>query len=113
SYAMMVEERIRGKRRPMASDVPHLSWNEFYPDFLRHWETGEHVVTVGPTGSGKSTLNVEILKGRHRTVRGTHILGIVTKPRDSSLSASGIPRITRWPPEYGQDVVLLWPPYGD
>lgn len=56
---------------------PFVRWDEFLRDFK--WEQGQHLTTVGPTGSGKTVLNRELLKRRDFVV----VLGI--KNRDPEL----------------------------
>jgi energy-coupling factor transporter ATP-binding protein EcfA2 len=89
-----------------------LAWRDLAALFYREHEQGEHVATVGPTGSGKSTLVLELAKIRARRA-GSHVVILATKKRDRTLAALGWPRISRWPPDYGQRHVLVWPDYGD
>lgn len=57
--------------------IPVLTWREFLDSFA--WRQGEHVSLIGPTGSGKTTLALELLHRRdYVTVLGT-------KPKDSTL----------------------------
>ena len=43
-------------------DIPRVKWEEFTRRF--HWKPGEHVIEIGPTGRGKSTLAGLILERR-------------------------------------------------
>jgi hypothetical protein len=56
---------------------PFVRWDRFQAEF--RFRQGEHVTTIGPTGSGKTVLNRQILRRRDFVV----ILGI--KPRDPEL----------------------------
>lgn len=98
--------------------APAVAW----PDFLTEMKAGrnsfrqgEHFSIVGPTGQGKTTLALEVIK-----LRG-HVLAVATKPRDVTLDklikAKGpahFERIKLWPPPSPPDLmprVVLWPPY--
>jgi energy-coupling factor transporter ATP-binding protein EcfA2 len=56
------------------------------------WKPGQHVALVGPTGEGKTTFAVGILKHRK------WVLALDPKGEDTTLQASGFQRITAWPP---------------
>lgn len=56
---------------------PFVRWDRFMADWV--WKQGEHVTTVGPTGSGKTVLNRMLLRRRDFVV----VLGI--KNRDPEL----------------------------
>lgn len=49
-----------------APTVLDLEWSEF--DHLWEWEQGQHITMVGPTGSGKTTLETAILPRRDYVV---------------------------------------------
>jgi hypothetical protein len=40
---------------------PFVRWDQFVSEYF-DWDAGEHVITIGPTGSGKTVLNFELLK---------------------------------------------------
>lgn len=44
---------------PIADGVNELHWSEFLGSF--HWQQGQHLVAIGPTESGKTTLIRELL----------------------------------------------------
>jgi energy-coupling factor transporter ATP-binding protein EcfA2 len=44
--------------------VEAAPWEDFAPWFHEHWEQGEHVVLIGPTGFGKTTVKAHLLKDR-------------------------------------------------
>lgn len=99
-----------------AADVERTRWSVLRPYFLAHWEAGQHVAIVGPTGSGKSYLAFDILEARAQR-RGAHVIVLGTKRRDPTLEQlerDGWARIPSWPPDYEHRElrrVILWPPY--
>lgn len=100
-----------GKRRGSvdfeASDVPVMTWEEFLRWFT--WKQGEHITMLGTTGSGKTTLALELLPRR------TYVTAFGTKAKDDTLSKllrSGYMRIESWddrPPHQISTRLLLWP----
>jgi hypothetical protein len=97
-----------------------VDWTRLCHYFARNHRLGEHVACEGPTGSGKSTVMLSLLleRGSQQMVnkRPVHITIMGVKPRDRTLSSLGWPRITKldeWPPGYGEEQVIAWPPYGD
>jgi len=101
--------------------APWVEWSTFEPEFLSAWRENDkgkaqHVTLVGPTSQGKSTLALRLIRERAR-LRGSHVVVFATKPRDRSLSALGRQPdwyiIRKWPPSYGQERVIFWPPFGD
>jgi hypothetical protein len=68
-----------------------VSWPAFQRWFSEQWEPGQHVVLVGPTGSGKTTTAVQICSLR------PWVLACDIKGGDETLAKSGWPRITKWP----------------
>jgi len=102
-------------------EAPRVDWSEFEPDFQEAWRpnskgNAQHVTLVGPTSQGKSTLALRLIE-RRAELRGSHVVIFATKPRDRALSALGRKPdwhvIRRWPPSYGQERVIFWPPFGD
>ena len=57
------------------------------------WQPGMHWALVGPTGEGKTTVAVGILKLRK------YVLALDPKGEDETLAASGYQRITGLPPQ--------------
>lgn len=74
---------------------PFVRWDRFIRDW--HWRQGEHVTTIGPTGSGKTVLNRELLLHRAYVV----VLGV--KNRDPELygpfERQGYELVHRFEPE--------------
>lgn len=65
---------------PQPDELPASEpWETFRPWFRRQWRQGEHVSLIGPTGSGKTTLALELLDRRDFVT----VLG--TKPKDATL----------------------------
>ena len=83
--------------RELAPDqlAPVVSWEDFLTYVFR-WNQGQHLGLIGPTESGKSTLEFAVLPMRR------YITIFATKPKDPILeqfaAAGGFERITDWPP---------------
>lgn len=100
--------------------APFVAWADFLPRFMAAWRSNtagqaEHVTIEGPTGQGKSVLGLTLIDQRAEA-RGSHVVVFATKPTDRELLALGRQPgwhiIRRWPPSYGQDRVIFWPPFG-
>lgn len=108
----------RSPSRLSAQDatVPFAPWRKVFPTLLRNWEQGEHFVTLGKTGRGKTTLEIALMEGRHRK-RRAKVCSMVVKRRDETsakLVAKGWHRIYDWPPGYAarrSGKIILWPSY--
>lgn len=72
--------------------VSGVHWDVFSQWWADVWEPGQHVALIGPTGVGKTTFAVPILRMRK------YVLALDPKGGDSSLAKSGFERITSWPP---------------
>lgn len=68
-----------------------LDWDEFLEWLAQNWEPGQHMALVGPTGEGKTTFAVGILKLRK------FVIALDPKGEDDTLSASGFIRIPSLP----------------
>lgn len=77
--------------RDTARDVISAGWDLFERWFSAAWEPGQHMALIGPTGEGKSTFAVAVLKHRK------YVLALDPKGEDETLSKSGFQRITTWP----------------
>ena len=51
-------------REPSGEVAPFVRWDQFITHFHATWRQGTHVTTIGPTGSGKTVLNRELLRRR-------------------------------------------------
>lgn len=95
-----------------ASAVPAVSWPELRARF--DWRQGEHVTLIGPTGTGKTTLAIELLDRRD------YVVVAATKPRDRTFAKLTKPprrgglgfKLDRaWAPNPElHPKVVLWPP---
>lgn len=78
---------------------PFVRWDRFMADWK--WKQGEHLTTIGPTGSGKTVLNRQLLARRDFVV----VLGI--KQRDPELygpfQAAGYKLVRKFNPEPPDD----------
>lgn len=95
--------------------VSHLEWDTFAPYFAGAWQQGEHVTLLGHTGSGKTTMSVEIL------ARRSFVTALGVKPKDDTLQRlireQKWPRVKEWSrrPAIQQHTrsqrLVLWPDY--
>jgi hypothetical protein len=93
-----------------------LQWQDFQAMFLESHKQGEHVSIVGPTGSGKTVVGLEVCKmvgSRTATnKRPSPVTVLCYKPRDDTmreiLSEKEWPEIRKWPPSYGQEHCIVW-----
>lgn len=89
----------------VAIEIPELTWDMFLRQFV--WRQGEHVSMVGPTGSGKTTLMLEILNRR------ALVCVFANKPRDDTmnkLARSGeFKVVSRFEYSEHQRKIILWP----
>ena len=106
------------------SERPGLwPWPQVRDYFALNHKQGEHVSAEGPNGSGKTTLMLELLieRGQRRAANGrpAHVTILETKRRDKTMEGllglgwKRITRIDEWPPAYGEEHVVVWPPAGD
>ncbi len=79
----------------LQSETTHVvgaDWEDFRAYMHEHWTPGQHMALVGPTGEGKSTFAVGLLKDRN------YVLALDPKGGDDTLAASGFLRTPGWPP---------------
>lgn len=63
---------------------PFVRWDQFLKNF--RWREGEHITTIGPTGSGKTRLNRELLKyAPLKENRGQFVVVLGIKNTDREL----------------------------
>lgn len=79
------------------NQVEPLNWDGFLKRF--DWKQGEHIGLIGPTGSGKTTLSLELMERRKYCC----IIG--TKPRDATLS--------KFAKDHGYEVIKEFPQFFD
>lgn len=80
---------------PATEPIPEVGWSAFLEAF--DWRQGEHLTTIGPTRSGKTTLVSELLRPGVRPSDFVCVLG--TKRRDplyDDFRARGYQRLRRW-----------------
>ena len=70
---------VDGRQLPVIA-VP---WEQFLAFMGDCWEPGQHICNIGPTGEGKSTVNVGLLDTRR------YVLALDPKGEDETLEASG------------------------
>lgn len=83
------------------TDVDRLNREDFIEEvFGPHYEAGEHVTFIGPTGSGKTTIAYELLD----KVSSADLVAVVLvmKPRDQTVAEwskiAGFKKTEVWPP---------------
>jgi hypothetical protein len=82
------------------------------------WKQGQHIICIGPNGSGKTVVNKHLLLYRKR--RRGYMCGFATKPEDEELEALTkapfnfirVKANKEWGPR-SYPRLLLWPPAGD
>jgi DNA polymerase III delta prime subunit len=79
--AVRDEPAVRGMTAP-----------QFEAWWARTWQPGQHLAFVGPTGTGKTTAAVTVLKPRR------YVLALDPKGGDETLKRLHYPRLSRWPP---------------
>lgn len=104
--ARELRERTERMAR-FSQDAPRIPWDIFYPSLV--WKQGEHFALIGPTGQGKTTMLIQLLR-LHR-----YVVVFATKPRDKSIDPliqhEGYLKLDRWvsldPEQFPKRV--LWP----
>jgi hypothetical protein len=72
-------------------EVIGYPWPEFLKYMKTHWEQGQHLCLVAPTGSGKTTFVGGLCMLRR------FVLIFDLKGGDRTIDSLGWPRITKWP----------------
>lgn len=85
-----------------AEDIPFVPWKEFAPTFK--WKQGEHVLVIGRTGQGKTTLFSKILPMRK------YVCLFATKAYDPVLSKQfpDFRIMDEFPRKPQHDRIMLW-----
>jgi len=96
-----------------------LRWEQFQEVFAQGHRQGEHCSLVGPTGSGKTLLELELLEiigsRKGKDGRPSRVVILLYKPRDDTLKRldpEEWKRIKKWPPGYGEEHCVVWPKTG-
>lgn len=95
---------------------PEVPWSEWWPHFARSYrvtaDDADHVTILGPTGTGKTTLAMQVANLRR------YALVFGTKPKDRNLAAlAKAGGFWRAPAPYAlpnprlHPRALIWPPY--
>lgn len=94
-----------------ASQVQEIAASEWLEQFNREWLQGEHVVILGPTGSGKTFFVHQMLDTRE------YVCVLAVKPRDDTLERfkrgeeygrNKYKVVKKWPPDYGVHKLVYW-----
>lgn len=89
--------------------IESVPWTEFLARW--RWRQGEHITLVGPTGCGKTTLSLLLMRDAPRSLRYQVIFAC--KPRDPTLSGlrkHGYRIVRDWAPiPELHPRVILWP----
>jgi hypothetical protein len=87
----------------MTAALPFLPWKQFLDKW--NWKQGEHVLVIGRTGQGKTTLISKIVDRRN------HVAMFATKVHDPVLAKQfpGFEIQKEWNPKSNSNKVMLWP----
>lgn len=87
------------------TQLPTISKDEWLAAFKQNWRQGEHVLILGPTGTGKTTIALSVLSVRD------YVCVIAVKRKDETLDLFKKQRykvIEKWPPDYTSHKVIFW-----
>lgn len=86
---------------------PAVAWADMYAYMRSTWRQGEHTTVIAPTGWGKTTMMIQLLRLR------TYIAAFAVKGKDSSMDEMirdlGLWRMKSWTPDVYHRI-CLWPP---
>lgn len=94
--------------------IERVPWSVLGPEFIAQWGRPrgevqpEHLEILGPTGSGKSFVLVQILVERVRRKK-SHVIFIATKAADSTVRSMGWPIVDTPREAMRHDQVVYWP----
>lgn len=95
-----------------AFPIVELEWAAAHARIRRAWTVGQHATVLGPTGSGKTVLSLQLAEIRD------YVIGFVVKKTDPELRALARRRVHPWvispadipEPHRRPTRCLLWPP---
>lgn len=96
-------------------EIPHVPWEQFWPMFVKRYgpaqrDDAQHVTILGPTGTGKSTIAVQVADLR------PYVVQLVEKPRDEKLRKAlkrrRYRKVEELPDIGGYPWVYVWPKAG-
>ena len=79
--------------RNQGPPVVTLDWDTFLAYMTDTWEPGAHIANIGPTGEGKTTVNVGLLDTRK------YVMALDPKGEDETLEQAGWTRVSHVPGE--------------
>jgi hypothetical protein len=89
-------------------------WSEIGPEFARIWGRPrgkvqpEHIAMYGPTGSGKSWLEMTMLLERVR-LRHSGVIVVAVKEDDATMTQAGWPIVATWREVRQHEQCIFWP----
>jgi hypothetical protein len=102
-----------GGARGRTLDLETIPIDEFIRDYFAP-EPGQHVVLIGPTGSGKTTLGMQLLARYCELWPQLTGVALVMKPhkgpRSRGRRATGDPTVEKFIRRYGGRIIRNWPP---
>lgn len=106
--AELVDDEFGAGAIKRARPAEPVDWSAWYEWFASEWKQGEHISIIGPTGTGKTTLQTELLRIRQ------FVVFVSTKRADENidrLESQGYTRVAAWPrfPPGDVERYLLWP----
>ena len=100
---------------PTAADlgIERVDWRELGPHFIRSWGwpdgkfIPEHLTCYGKSRSGKTYFIRTVLMMR-AIQRESDVVIVATKKADTTLTGTGWPIISDWPPDFGVHQSIYW-----
>lgn len=85
--------------------LPTLDKDTWLVGIKKNWKQGEHVLILGPTGTGKTTISSSILEARE------WVCVLAVKRKDETLELfkkQGYKVVSKWPPDYNAHKFIFW-----